>query len=136
MLTIKKIIYSFLGLDETSSPPSSALARNGRIDVRPSNIPYYQQSGWKEKRNIVEGWYRCRFGAWRGEIIRTISGKLKFFIFNPPPQLKEHSHWHCFNYTGKDNRYFIHFSKDSSSLDAGIMAIQRILDQSFRDQRR
>lgn len=131
---INRIVFWFLELRSSAVTEQNQYpnqhSRSG-INVRPSATPYHQEKGWKDRGNVIEGWYRCRYGAWQGKVERTPSGKLKFYIIKPPEELKQHSHWKCFHYTGEGEEYFIHFSKDHHSLDGGIMAVQRILNESF-----
>ncbi len=99
--------------------------------VRPSPLPYHLEKGWKKERKIYLGYYRCRLGAFRGQIEERFSGDYKFYIFDPPQQALNGSHKACFTIAGI-GRYHIHFGVNSEDLDSGIMAVERLLYQSLK----
>lgn len=129
----ERLLKRLFGL--SYSEPLYADRNSSVIDVKPNKAPYYKEKGWRENGRFVKGWFRCPYGAWRGLIEKTPSGRYKFYIFNPPAELRKHSHWQCFHYTGDGEKYFIHFSNDSQSIDGGIMSIQRILHESMQNRR-
>ena len=102
------------------------------IEVRANPLPYHLEQGWKKKGRFYQGYYRCqRRGAFRGEIEERFNGDFKFYIFDPPEAILTGSHKACFTNVGT-GRYHIHFGLDGKSLDAGIMAVERILYQSLK----
>ena len=112
--------------------------KNGRhlIDVRKvtevkaNPLPYHKVQGWKRNSGVHQGYYRCKLGAFKGEIEERVNGDYKFYIINPPREVLNGSHKPCFTPNG-NNRYHIHFGINSNNLDSGIMAVERLLSQSL-----
>jgi len=99
--------------------------------VRPNSLPYHLEKGWQKIGRVYQGYYRCRLGAFRGQIEERFSGDYKFYIFDPPQQALSGSHKACFTNNG-GNRYHIHFGVNSENLDSGIMAVERLLYQNLK----
>lgn len=100
--------------------------------VRPSPLAYYLERGWERVGRVYHGYYRCRLGAFKGEIEERPGGNLKFYIFDPPEEIFSGPHAPCFTHLNND-RYHIHFKIDAQkSLDAGIMSVERLLYQSLK----
>jgi hypothetical protein len=101
------------------------------IDVKASSLPYHVERGWKKNSGIHRGYYRCRLGAFKGEIEERVNGDYKFFIYNPPKEVLTGHHKPCFTDNG-NNRYHIHFVIDAKNIDSGVMAVERLLTESFQ----
>ena len=99
-------------------------------DVRANPLPYHKERGWRKNAMIHRGYYRCRSGAYQGEIEKRDNGVYKFYIINPPIEVLNGSHKACFTSNG-NNRFHIHFGTNSNNLDSGIMAVERLLSQSL-----
>ena len=114
--------------------PAYRPTQNKVIDVRkvvrPSSLPYHLESGWRKDGRTYHGYYRCRLGAFKGEIEERFNGDYKFFIFDPPQQILNGSHKMCFTNNG-GNRYHVHFGVNSENLEGGIMAVERLLYQNL-----
>lgn len=104
---------------------------NVRKIVRPNPLPYHLEKGWQKTKKVHHGYYRCRLGAFKGEIEERPGGDYKFYIFNPPEEVLNGSHAPCFTQVG-NNRYHVHFGVNSENLDSGIMAVERLLYQSLK----
>ena len=107
------------------------------LRIRRSARPYYEEQGWERHaaglfstKTILKGFYRTPYGSFEGEIALNGSSP-SFYIINPPEQLKNHSHWVCFSYRGQ-GRYWIHFSRRPKDVDSGILQIERMLNEAFR----
>ena len=98
--------------------------------VRPNPLPYHLEKGWQKIGRVYHGYYRCKLGAFKGEIGERPGGDYKFYIFNPPEAVLNGPHAPCFTPVG-NNRYHIHFRIDARSLDAGVMSVERLLYQSI-----
>jgi hypothetical protein len=104
-----------------------------RITVSRSRQNYAKEQGWKDKSggwfgsSQLEGYYRTKFGSFKGQIKPD---SLAFYIFKPPKELKNHSHWACFSHRG-GGKYSIHFSVRPNDIDSGILMVERILHESF-----
>lgn len=107
------------------------------IRVQRSARSYYEEQGWVHHvtglfstKTSLRGFYRTPYGSFEGEI--TLSGSSpSFYIVHPPEALKKHSHWICFHYRGSD-RYWIHFSQRPKDIDSGILSVERMLNEAFR----
>ena len=98
--------------------------------VRPNPLPYHLEKGWQKNGRVHHGYYRCRLGAFKGEIEERPGGDYKFYIFDPPQKILTGSHKDCFTNNG-GNRYHVHFGVNSENLDSGIMAVERLLYQNL-----
>jgi hypothetical protein len=104
-----------------------------RIAVRRSQRNYAEEQGWQQKNGgwfgspRLEGYYRTKFGSFKGEIKPE---SLSFFIIHPPDELRHHSHWSCFSLR-PGGKYSIHFAHRPRDIDSGILQVERILHESF-----
>lgn len=103
-----------------------------RIIVKRNSTTYLKQQGWKltNSRSSLqwEGFYRSRFGSFKGKVESLSSPR--FYLYNPPQVLRRHSHWVCFSDQG-GGWYAAHFRTVPKDLDSGVMAIERIIHESF-----
>jgi hypothetical protein len=103
--------------------------------IRRSSKTYLSERGWT-KTGIYpnqewRGWYRSRYGSWRGRLVPSTS-KPSFYIHKPPEALKrKHPHSACFSSQG-DGWYSVHFKRVPKDLDSGVMAIEQILGECGR----
>lgn len=95
------------------------ISRN-KSQVTPDNTPLHIRRGWKQKGNRFTGYYRTRFGAWKG-IIEKRGDVFKVYIFNPPTaQLKRHSRWICFHNKG-NGKWKISLAINPKDRDVGAI---------------
>lgn len=99
-------------------------------DVRVNRLAYHKEQGWVKVGHLYKGYYRCRWAAFKGEIKEMATGEHKYFIYNPPMQVLTGPHKACFTDIG-NGRYHIHFALISENIDAGIMAVERLLTESL-----
>ena len=100
--------------------------------VRVDETELWRRQGWSRSGNRYEGWYRTRFGAWRGRIEK----RGDIFcprIFDPPlRQLRRHPRWICFHLVkGKWWRIDLAINPAGRDVDSVLFNIERILDESF-----
>jgi hypothetical protein len=91
------------------------------------------ERGWHFNRaeSCLEGFYRTIRGSIRGKILRPeSSSEYEFYVFKPPPGLAYHPHAICFLYRG-DDMYHVHFHETPQNIDAGILAIEKVLYEAF-----
>ncbi|TVM03339.1 MAG: hypothetical protein CV087_05590 [Candidatus Brocadia sp. WS118] len=134
-------ILSCLGFTRTGSPSIDKEAKvfpkgtykkaSSAIDVKANKLPFHRERGWKNNAGIYRGYFRCRFGAFKGEIEERANEEYKFYILNPPTEVLIGAHKACFTSTG-NGRFHIHFGINSNNLDSGIMAVERLLSQSLQ----
>src|SRR5262245_33046195 len=75
--------------------------------IRRAERPYWQERGWVRQGNRYTGNYQTRYGSFKGTIDQMGTNSFQFFIFDPPPEMKRHSHWACFQARG-GNGYQVH----------------------------
>lgn len=116
-----------------SRPPSGTrpLRSASSKTVGRRQTPYWQEMGWtKDSSGALGGLYRTRFGDWKGSIEPTWRGGHKYFIFDPPSEMKSHSHWICCHHKG-NGRFHVHMVGKTRDVSSGIFEIQSIIDESF-----
>ena len=98
--------------------------------IQRSTDTYSEHQGWKKApfSSKLSGYYRTRFGSFKGRIER--SSGLKFYIYNPPEELHKHRRWVCFTSCGH-GKYSVHFSTKPKDVDSGIQQIERTLHEAF-----
>jgi hypothetical protein len=94
---------------------------------------YLQQQGWERTGSGPsarwDGWYRTRFGSFRGKI--ECSTPPKFSVKQPPEGLARHRHRSCFSGGKSGGWWNVHFAILPKDLDSGVMTIERILHEAF-----
>ena len=103
--------------------------------VEPENIPHYKKRGWTQKGNKYSGYYRTRFGAYKGEIERR-GDKFNVLIHKPPTrELKRHPRWPCFHKKNK-GWYMINLAKQPANRDisALVLRVELIILEAYRIQ--
>jgi hypothetical protein len=104
------------------------------IRVPPKDRPIWVSKHWVPKGTQLHGFYRTRFGSFRGVIDRFDTLRPDFYVLNPPPELREHSHWPCFHKRG-EGVFCVHFDPAPPNADAGILAIEQVLADALARSR-
>ena len=94
------------------------------VQISRSAQTYAEEQGWRSTSwfgSHLSGYYRTKFGSFRGKV--RPSSLPEFFIYNPPEELQNHSHWICFSYRG-GGKYAVHFSIKPKDVDSGIQQIE------------
>lgn len=107
---------------------SSITTHSQTTQVTAQAIPLWQKRQWQKRGRSLYGYFRTPLGAVKGRIDAASSRYPQFFVVKPPKSLKSHSHSACFRHRG-NGTYWIHFNGHMSSVDAGIVAVERILAQ-------
>lgn len=94
--------------------------------------PYWQERGWVRQGDRYLGNYQTRYGSFRGMIEQPGTNHFRFYIFDPPKELKRHSHWVCFQYRGA-NGYQAHMRKRPADVSSGIITIERLITEAFQE---
>lgn len=113
--------------------PSARQVINVRpvVTVKREPMTYAKQQGWQQNGGVWEGYYRTRYGSFRG-LIEQHSSEFRFFIFDPPDEVLYGPHGGCFkavDLTGK--KFWIHFSYKPADIDSGILEVEKIVRGSF-----
>ena len=122
-------------LGKRPAPPSdlevSRLDRKYGGTVQRSQLPYWKERGWKRLFGKFRGYFRTKYGSWRGEATLSPGGRVEMFIFNPPALLEGHPHGICFMDRG-GGKYFVHTSDNNHDLSSGIIRVEQILTEAFK----
>ncbi len=100
------------------------------ISITRREIPYWQERGWRQAGNTYTGTYKTAYGSYIGMIEQVRPGNYRLFIYDPPPEMRTHSHWTCFQDLG-DGSFRIHMSKMPRDVGSGILGIERLLTEAF-----
>lgn len=121
-----------------SFDPTTRVERQERY--RDRHVPFDTQSlsqkrGWLRAGNSYTGYYRTKYGAWRGKIVQR-GKKFDVYIFEAPTeQLQRHSRWICFYLfaRGARNDYQINLALNPKDrkVDSIIFYVERIIIESF-----
>jgi hypothetical protein len=109
-------------------PPSLETANSQPTGSHRHYKALWERQGWKRKGSEYYGLFRCRNYRFRGKI--SMSGDtFEVFIWSPPPELRRHRHWGCFNHHGED-MYKIHFTNPLTNVNDAILNTQRLLSEA------
>jgi len=103
--------------------------------VRRQEIPYWRERGWIQQGNIYHGTYQTNQGSFRGTIEDRGWSDLRFYIFDPPDAVRHSPHWACFAPRGEKG-YQVHMGTRPADASSGILTIERLLTESFANNRR
>src|SRR5579862_6384812 len=124
-----------LGTRPASAPLLQAFQRAMRghapsIPVERRQIPYWQERGWTHENNTYTGSYQTPYAAFSGWIEQERSGHINFFLYNPSPEIRSHSHWTCFQHRGND-WFLVHMSRQPKDVSSGIITIERLVKNAY-----
>ena len=105
--------------------------RSSRIVVQRQEKPYWEEKGWTKNNGDYWGYYKTKYGSWRGRIKELFLGSYEFIIFEPPDYIKNFSHSSCFRFIG-ENTVSVHFSRKPKDISAGIIEIERMIGEAYR----
>jgi hypothetical protein len=100
------------------------------ISVERRQIPYWQERGWTLTGNQYSGAYHTPHGAFVGWIEQERSGRINFYVHGPSDEIRQHSHWTCFQHRGND-WYLVHMGKEARDVSSGIMTIERLITEAY-----
>jgi hypothetical protein len=101
-----------------------------KVTIKRGALPYWQERGWRHDGRSYRGTYKTAYGSFIGRIDQVRPGNFRLYIFDPPPELRNHGHWTCFQRQG-DKSYRIHMSRMPQDVSSGILAIERLLTEGF-----
>jgi hypothetical protein len=102
------------------------------VRVARQQIPYWEQQGWARQGHEYTGAYRTAHGSFSGFIRQRPAG-IDFYLYEPPPQLRRHSHWSCFQ-EQNDGWYSVHMSRRPADVSSGILAIERLVTEAIEQK--
>ena len=103
-----------------------------RLIITGNKQLYWQKSGWLKRGNHYEGFYKTGFGKWRGSIRENYKGNYSFYISDPPDEVLDGEHGACFFFLN-GTLYFIHFEHEPNDISSGIMAVEKVISNSFKE---
>ena len=110
----------------------SPVKRN-RVAVKPKYRPYWQIQGWEVIGDTLFGLYRTPLGSTVGYVENYKSREPRFYVVDPPDQLRRHPHRACFQ--GRPSRgkghHWVHFGIKPKNPDSGILEIEKILMEAL-----
>ena len=100
------------------------------IPVERRQTPYWQERAWKLDGNTYTGNYQTPYAAFQGWIEQERSGHINFYVHNPSPEIRGHSHWTCFQHRGND-WYLVHMARQPKDVSSGIITIERLITEAY-----
>ena len=111
---------------------SNAARKTGVKVVERTELPYWQQRGWKKKHGQYSGYFRTKYGSFLGKATVSASRRMEMFIKDPPECLSKHSHWPCFMLRER-GWYFIHNNRAGNfDLSSGLLDVENILTEAYK----
>jgi len=104
--------------------------RGPAVSVDRRVIPYWQERHWQRDGDTYQGSYQTPYGAFQGWIEQERSGHINFFLFGPSQEIRNHSHWSCFQHRG-DDWYLIHMGRQPKDVSSGILTIERLVTEAY-----
>lgn len=102
------------------------------IPVPRRQISYAQERGWTRDGNAYSGNYQTPYAAFQGWIEQERSGHINFFIYDPSAEMRQHSHWTCFQHRGNE-WYLVHMARQPKDVSSGIMTIERLITEAYEE---
>jgi len=91
---------------------------------------YWQKNSWEKQNNEYRGYFKTKYGKWRGLIREVFAGEYVVYIHMPPSILEQSDHWECFMSKG-NGLYFVHFSQKPKDVSSAIMAVEKVITEAF-----
>jgi hypothetical protein len=107
------------------------------ITIKRKPKTYIQEQGWELSGGLNPQWngfFRTKFGSFKGRIVPKGEPNRRFFIHHPPTPLRNH-HWACFTeMKGMEQGgwYSVHLLPFPQDIDSGVLAIERVIDEAFK----
>lgn len=100
------------------------------VSVPRRKMSYWQEHGWTRKGNQYSGSFQTPYGSFQGWIEEHRSGHADFYLYKPSQEIREHSHWTCFQHRGND-WYLVHMAKQPKDVSSGIIAIEKLISEAY-----
>jgi hypothetical protein len=107
------------------------------ITIKRRSKGYLPEQGWELSGGLNPQWngyYRTRFGSYKGRVVPKAEPNRRYFIHNPPESLRNH-HWACFTeMKGMEQGgwYAVHLLPFPKDIDSGVLAIERVIDEAYK----
>ena len=100
------------------------------ISILRSQVPYWQERGWRRAGREYRGTFKTAYGSYLGLIEELRLGNYRLYIYDPPEEMRTHSHWTCFQDLGNGS-FRIHMREMPRDVGSGILGIERLLTEAF-----
>ncbi len=112
--------------------PRPAIHVTRRIEVKPAQLPYWQEKGWKRSRDAFTTIYMGFFHSPRhkvpGKIEENVFG-CKISVYNPPEHiLRHHRTWGCFH--RRSNGWWEIHHHGCPNASSAIVQVERTLNEA------
>ena len=97
--------------------------------VQRREVPYWQETGWTRQSDVYYGAYHTKFGVFAG-MIEERWDNFRFYMLDPPPEVRSCSHWACFQPRGKKG-FLVHMGYRPGDASSGIITIERLITDAF-----
>ena len=110
------------------------------ITIRRRPKGYLPAQGWELSGGLNPQWngyYRTKFGSYKGRVVPKGEPNRRYFIHKPPEPLRNH-HWKCFTeIQGMEQGgwYAVHLLPFPQDIDSGVLAIERVIDEAYKKPR-
>jgi hypothetical protein len=94
--------------------------------------PLWREKGWRRNGAGYAGYYHAGGDRWRGLVREPYPGGFEAYIWRPPlAELRRYtSYAACFQATGGNGSYKVHFHTMPDSVDHTIAAIEEVLGEA------
>lgn len=113
---------------QSVSPPlhaSHAQRTTPRVIPR-NSTRFFEERGWQLRGHDLHGFFRTRYGSFRGVIKRATGSSPDYFIESPPKQVLQGPHGPCFR-PAAPNLFQIHWKERPDSVDVGILRVEHCI---------
>jgi hypothetical protein len=97
--------------------------------VERCQTPYWQERGWTRDGRRYSGAFRTPVGSFVG-FIEERGSAIDFYMHDPPPAMRSHSHWACFQQRDS-GWYLVHMRTRPADVSSGILTIERLLTEAL-----
>jgi len=116
------------GRVRSSRPTRSRVTRSV---AQKGSTPYWEKRGWRRSNGAIVGHFNTNHGRFRGRIEDYYTNDPQLYIYDPPPELSSHPHWHCF-IPKEGDKFYVHFAnKGPLDLASAIEKVEEAIDDSF-----
>jgi len=118
-----------------STDPVAVVSPSQAVRVEPPQRGAWDERGWirqtDNRREIYEGFYTVGNRRFQGRIeARTRGHNVSAYIYEPPPEIKNHPHGACFQQV-RDGWFILHWARAARNVDDAILYMERVLDESL-----
>lgn len=100
------------------------------VHIQRRQIPYWQERGWRFVGGAYSGTYQTPHGSFLGRIEDRGYNHFRFYITDPPRELRRSAHWACFQPRGHKG-YLVHMARRPTDVSSGILTIERLITEAF-----